>query len=153
MKNGVRLSSNLYHAMGCPALGTSVFVHPISSAANGINEQHSTGNSCLSIYNCKELYLQLVPSKNGLPLKFNNFPSLGVSKVKFHVQSENDIVASPATPSNGSKFSNACGMSSPLFDNSASSLPNQNSQSLNSFDVSLALGNESSKELLLTGAK
>ncbi|KHN08907.1 Calmodulin-interacting protein 111 [Glycine soja] len=152
LKNGVRLSSNLYHAMGCPALGTSVFVHPISSAANGINEQHSTGNSCLSIYNCKELYLQLVPSKNGLPLKFNNFPSLGVSKVKFHVQSENDIVASPATPSNGSKFSNACGMSSPLFDNSASSLPNQNSQSLNSFDVSLALGNESSKELLLTGA-
>uniref|UniRef100_A0A0R0EXN2 AAA+ ATPase domain-containing protein n=1 Tax=Glycine max TaxID=3847 RepID=A0A0R0EXN2_SOYBN len=151
LKNGVRLSSNLYHAMGCPALGTSVFVHPISSAANGINEQHSTGNSCLSIYNCKELYLQLVPSKNGLPLKFNNFPSLGVSKVKFHVQSENDIVASPATPSNGSKFSNACGMSSPLFDNSASSLPNQNSQSLNSFDVSLALGNESSKELLLTG--
>ncbi|KAH1077563.1 hypothetical protein GYH30_052883 [Glycine max] len=150
LKNGVRLSSNLYHAMGCPALGTSVFVHPISSAANGINEQHSTGNSCLSIYNCKELYLQLVPSKNGLPLKFNNFPSLGVSKVKFHVQSENDIVASPATPSNGSKFSNACGMSSPLFDNSASSLPNQNSQSLNSFDVSLALGNESSKELLLT---
>ena len=140
--------------MGCPPLGTSVFVHPIQkSLANGSNEQHSTENNCLPIYNCKELYLQLVPSKNGLPLKFNNFPSSGMSKVKSHVQSENDIIASPATPSNGSKFSNAIGMSSPLFDDSASSVPNLNSQSLNSFDVSLALRDESSKEILLTGAK
>ncbi|KAG4393591.1 hypothetical protein AAZX31_03G108000 [Glycine max] len=154
LKNGVRLSSNLYYAMGCPPLGTSVFVHPIQkSLANGSNEQHSTENNCLPIYNCKELYLQLVPSKNGLPLKFNNFPSSGMSKVKSHVQSENDIIASPATPSNGSKFSNAIGMSSPLFDDSASSVPNLNSQSLNSFDVSLALRDESSKEILLTGAK
>lgn len=139
--------------MGCPPLGTSVFVHPIrkqflSSVANGSNEQHPSENNCLSIYNCKELYLQLVPSKNGLPLKLNNFPSLDVSKVKSHVQSENDIFASPATPSYGSKFSNASGLSSPLFEDSASSVPNQNSRSSISFDVSLALGDESSKKLL-----
>nr|KYP64075.1 hypothetical protein KK1_018663 [Cajanus cajan] len=157
LKNGVRLSSNLYYTMGCPPLGTSVFVHPIrkqflSSFANGSNEQHSTENNCLSIYNCKELYLQLVPSKNGQPLKFNNFPSLDLSKRKSHVQSENDIVASPATPSYGSKFSNASGLSSPLFEDSVSSVPKQNSQPLISFDVNLALGDESSKKLLQTCA-
>ncbi|RDY01976.1 Calmodulin-interacting protein 111, partial [Mucuna pruriens] len=153
LKNGVRLSSNLSYSMGCPPLGTSVFVHAIqkqflSSLANGSNELHSTENNCLSIYNCKELYLQLVPSKNGLVLKFNKLPSLDVSKVKSHVQSEKDAVASPATPSYGSKFSNASGLSSPLFEDSASSVPNQNSQSLISADVSLALGDESSKKLL-----
>lgn len=155
LKNGVRLSSNLYDTMGCPPLGTSVFVHPIrkqflSSIANGSNEKHSTENNFLSIYNCKELYLQLVPSKDGLPLKFNSFPSLGMSKVNSHVQSENDIFASPATPSYGSKFSNASGLSSPLYEDSASSVPNQNRRSSISFDVSLALGDESSKKLLQT---
>ncbi|KAL2320617.1 hypothetical protein Fmac_029586 [Flemingia macrophylla] len=157
LKNGVRLSSNLYYTMGCPPLGTSVFVHPIrkqllSSHSNGSNEPNSTQSNCLFIYNCKELYLQLVPSKNGQPWKFNNFPSLDSSKRKSHVQSENDIVASPATPSYGSKFSNASGMSSPLFEDSVSSVPKQNSQSLISFDVSLSLGNESSKKLLETCA-
>ncbi|TKY62736.1 nucleoside-triphosphatase protein [Spatholobus suberectus] len=157
LKNGVRLSSNLYYTMGCPPLGASVFVHPIqkqflSSLANGSNEQLSTENNCLSIYNCKELYLQLVPSKNGQPLKFNNFPSLNVSKGKSCVQSENDIVASPATPSYGSKFTNASGLSSSLFEDSVSSVPNQKSQPLISFDVSLALGDESSKKLLQTCA-
>ncbi|CAJ1916124.1 unnamed protein product [Sphenostylis stenocarpa] len=157
LKNGVRLSSNLYDTMGCPPFGTSVFVHALQKQllpplASGINQQDSTENNCLPINNCKELYLQLVPSENGLPLKFNNFPSLDVSKVKSHVQFENDVVASPVTPSYGSKFSNASGLSSPRFNDPASGVPNQNSQSLISSDVSLALGDESSKQLLQTWA-
>ena len=156
MKNGVRLSSNLYYTMGCPPMGTSVFVCALQkqllpTPASGSNQQHYMENNCLPISNCKELYLQLVPSKSGLP-KFNNFPSLDVSKVKSHVQFENDIVASPATPSYVSKFSNASGLSSPQFDDSASSVPNQKSQSLISSDVILALSDESSKQPLETWA-
>ncbi|BAT83741.1 hypothetical protein VIGAN_04094800 [Vigna angularis var. angularis] len=103
-KDGVCLSSNLYYTMGCPPMGSSVFVCAVQkqllpTPASGSNQQHYMENSCLPINNCKELYLQLVPSNSGLPLKFNNFPSLDVSKVKSHVQFENDIVASPATSS------------------------------------------------------
>jgi len=143
--------------MGCPPMGTSVFVCALQkqllpTPASGSNQQHYMEKNCVPINNCKELYLQLVPSKNGLPLKFNNFPSLDVSKVKSHVQFENDTVASPATPSNGSKFSNASGLSSPQFDDLASSVPNQKSQSLISSDVNLALRDESSKQSLETWA-
>ncbi|BAT85091.1 Calmodulin-interacting protein [Vigna angularis] len=157
LKDGVRLSSNLYYSMGCPPMGSSVFVCALQkqllpTPASGSNQKHYMENNCLPINNCKELYLQLVPSKSGLPLKFNNFPSLDVSKVKSHVQFENDIVASPATPSSVSKFSNVSGLSSPQFEDSASSVPNQKSQSLISSDVSLALSDESSKQSLETWA-
>ncbi|KAK8473378.1 hypothetical protein PHAVU_001G119600 [Phaseolus vulgaris] len=157
LKNGVRLSSNLYYTMGCPPMGTSVFVCALQkqllpTPASESNEHHYMENNRLPINNCKELYLQLVPSKKGLPLKFNSFPSLDVSKVKSHVQFENDTVASPATPSYGSKFSNASGLSSPQFDDSASSVPNHKGQSLISSDVSLALRDENSKQSLETWA-
>ncbi|XP_061372359.1 calmodulin-interacting protein 111 isoform X2 [Gastrolobium bilobum] len=157
LKNGVRLSSNLSYTMGCPPSGTSVFVHPVqkqslSCLENGCNELHSAENHCLLISNCKELYLRLAPCPNGLPLKINNLPSLALSKEKSHVQSENDIFASPRTPSYGSKFSNASGLSSPVFEDSSSSVPNQNSQSVASCDVSEALGDESAKKLLQTSA-
>ncbi|BAT73274.1 hypothetical protein VIGAN_01074500 [Vigna angularis var. angularis] len=71
--------------MGCPPMGSSVFVCALQkqllpTPASGSNQQHYMENSCLPINNCKELYLQLVPSNSGLPLKFNNFPSLDVSK-------------------------------------------------------------------------
>ncbi|KAK7336417.1 hypothetical protein VNO77_16958 [Canavalia gladiata] len=157
LKNGVRLSSNLSYTMGSPPLGTKLFVHLLqkkylSSLANGSNEFHSAEKNCLPIYNCEELYLQLVHSKNGLPQETNNLPLLELSKAKSHVQSENDIVASPKTPSHGSKLSNASGLSSPVFEDSASSVPNQNIQSVTSFDVSLALRDESAKKLLQTSA-
>jgi len=143
--------------MGCPPMGTSVFVCALQkqllpTPASESNEHHYMENNRLPINNCKELYLQLVPSKKGLPLKFNSFPSLDVSKVKSHVQFENDTVASPATPSYGSKFSNASGLSSPQFDDSASSVPNHKGQSLISSDVSLALRDENSKQSLETWA-
>ena len=139
--------------MGCPPLGTIVFVYPVqkqylSCLANGSNELHPTENNCLSIYNCKELYLQFAPRKNGFQLEINNSPALDLSVTKSHVQSENDVVASPRTPSNRSKFSNASGMSSPIFEDSASNVPIQNSQSMASFNVMEALGDESAKKLL-----
>ncbi|XP_027350489.1 calmodulin-interacting protein 111 isoform X2 [Abrus precatorius] len=152
LKNGVRLSSNLFYTMGCPSLGTTVFIHQLqkqyfSSLINESNELYSTENKCSTIYNCKELYLQLVPSK-----KIDNLPSLDLSKVKPLVQSENDVIASPTTPSYGSKFSNATGLSSPVFEDSVLSVPNQNVQSVASFDVSVALRDESAKKLLQTCA-
>ncbi|OIW03208.1 hypothetical protein TanjilG_21840 [Lupinus angustifolius] len=160
LKNGVRLSSNLSYTMGCPPLGTTVFVHPVqkqylSCLSNGSSELYSTENNChnrLMIYNCKELHLQLVPHKNGLPLKIKNLPSLNSSSVKSHVQSENDSFASPRTPFYGSKLSNGSGLSSPIFEDSASSVTNQNSQSMASFDVREGLGDESNKMLLETCA-
>ncbi|KAE9599743.1 putative ATPase, AAA-type, core, P-loop containing nucleoside triphosphate hydrolase [Lupinus albus] len=160
LKNGVRLSSNLSYTMGCPPLGSTVFVHPVqkqylSCLSNGGSELHSTENnynSRLMIYNCKELHLQLVPHKNGLPLKIKNLPSLNLSSTKSHVQSENDSFASPRTPFYGSKLSNASGLSSPIFEDSASSVTNQNSQSMASFDVRDGLGDESNKKLLETCA-
>ena len=134
----MRLSSNLSFAMGCPSLGTCVFVHPVHKQS--------------LIYNCKEIYLQLATCKSGTPLKVNNIPSLDLSKSKSCVQSENDIVASPKTPSYGSKFSNDSAYSSPVYEDSASSVTDYNGQSVTSFDVSKALGNESSKKLLETCA-
>ncbi|KOM45496.1 hypothetical protein LR48_Vigan06g080200 [Vigna angularis] len=124
----------LYYTMGCPPIGSSVFVCALQkqllpTPASGSNQQHYMENSCLPINNFKELYLQLVPSNSGLPLKFNNFPSLDVSK-----------------------FPNASGLSSPQFKDSASSVPNQKSQSLISSDVSLAVSDESSKQSLETWA-
>ncbi|XP_058749228.1 calmodulin-interacting protein 111 [Vicia villosa] len=153
LKSGVRLSSNLSIVMGCPPLGISVFVHPLqkqytSCIANGSNGLHSGEK----VYNCKELYLQLAPCMSGLPLKVNNFLPLDVSKSKSRAQSDNDIVASPKTPSYGSKFSNGTVYSSPVFEDSASSVTNYNGQSVTSFDVSKALGDESSKKLLETCA-
>ncbi|MED6160888.1 hypothetical protein PIB30_055490 [Stylosanthes scabra] len=149
LKNGVRLSSNISCTMGCPPLGTIVFVYPVqkqylSALANGSNELHSTESNCLLVYNCKELYLRFSPHKDGFQLDINNSASM----MKSHVQSDNDIFASPSTPSNGSKFSNASVLSSPRFEDSASSMPIRNSQSMASFNVIDALGDESSKKLL-----
>ncbi|XP_057738710.1 calmodulin-interacting protein 111 isoform X2 [Arachis stenosperma] len=149
LKNGVRLSSNISCTMGCPPLGTIVFVYPVqkqylSGLANGSNELHYTESNCLSIYNCKELYLQLAPHKDGFQLDINNSASV----TKSQVQSDSDIFASPSTPSNGSKFSNASVLSSPRFEDSASTIPIQNNQSMASFNIMDALGDESSKKLL-----
>lgn len=134
-----------------------MFVYPVqrqylSCLSNGSSELHSTENDCPLICSCKELHLQLVPHKNGLPLKINTLSSLDLSAAKSHVQSENDIIASPRTPSYVSKFSNSSGLASPIFEDSASSVSNQNSQSLTSFDVREALGDETNKKLLQTCA-
>jgi len=101
--------------------------------------------------NCKELYLQLAPCKSGPTLNVNNFPSLDLSNSKSCPQSENDIVASPKTPY-GSNFSNDSVYSSSVVKDLASSVTNYNGQSVVSFDVSKALGNETSKKLLETCA-
>lgn len=138
LKNGARLSSILSFAMGCPPFGTCVFVHPLQKQS--------------LVYNCKELYLQLASCKSVQTLKVNNFPSLDLSNSKSCAQSENDIVASPKTPSYGSRFSNDSVYSSPVYEDSASSVTDNNGQSVTSFDVSKALGNESSKKLLETCA-
>jgi len=124
--------------MGCPPFGTCVFVHPLQKQS--------------LVYKCKELYLQLAPCKSVQTLKVNNFPSLDLSNSKSCAQSENDIVASPKTPSYASKFSNDSLYSSPVIENLASSVTNYNGQSEASFDVSKTLANGNSKKLLETCA-
>lgn len=156
LKNGVRISSDLSFTMGCPNLGTIVFVYPVqnqylSCLANGNNEPHFTKDNSLVVYNCKELYLQLAPSKNGLPMKINNNSSMDFFAAKSQDRSKNEDVASPRTP-NGLKSSNSSESSSPIFEDSSSSVPSQKNQSLVLFDVREALGDESTKKLLQTCA-
>lgn len=157
LKNGVRISSDLSYTMGCPTLGTLVFVYPVqkqrlSCLATGNDEPKFTEDNSLVICNCKELYLQLAPLKNGLPVKINNMCSVDFSPAKSHILPQNDSVASPRTPSNGSKFSNYSELSSPVFEDSSFSVPNHKNQVLFSFDVMEALEDESTKKLLQTCA-
>ncbi|KAI4300918.1 hypothetical protein L6164_034244 [Bauhinia variegata] len=134
LKNDVLLCSSLFHTMGRPTSGTIMFVYAIHSIE------------------CEELYLELVPSENDLPKKINTPSRLNFSAVKAHVQSENEAIASPRTPSFVSKFSNAGDSTSPIFEDSVSSISKQNNQSVASFDVKGALGDESAKRLLQTCA-
>ncbi|KAF8393838.1 hypothetical protein HHK36_020036 [Tetracentron sinense] len=77
LKNELRLSWDLSWAIGCPASGRIMFVFPIqttnslTSFTNGTGNLYSSTNTtvpCLSIHSCKELYLELVPSKKGSTL-------------------------------------------------------------------------------------
>ncbi|KAK4281981.1 hypothetical protein QN277_013417 [Acacia crassicarpa] len=157
LKNGVQISSELSYTMGCPTIGTHVFVYPVqnqclSSLINEKNEPQTIEDNSLVVYNCKELYLQLAPLKNGLPMKISNLSPMDLSAAKSHLQFGIENVTSPKTPSNGLKLSSLSDLSSPIFEDSSSSTPNQKSQSLISFDLREALGDESSKKLLQTCA-
>ena len=142
--------------MGCPTSGTVVFVYPIqnqylSHLVNGSNEPHSTGNNSLFLDNSKALYLELAPFKDGLPKKQNIMSPMGFPEAKTHAGSDIELVASPRTPSFGSKILTG-DESTPIVEDSVSSGPSQKNQSVASFDVREALGDETAKRLLQTCA-
>uniref|UniRef100_A0A5B7BLR3 AAA+ ATPase domain-containing protein n=1 Tax=Davidia involucrata TaxID=16924 RepID=A0A5B7BLR3_DAVIN len=153
LKNGVRLSSNLSYTMGCPASGRIVFVYPIQSVTglvNGSEKFDSTGVDCLSLYSCKELYLELVSSKSGFTL--NSMPHIDFPAETNHGQVENGNTSSPKTPLfSRSKLSspNNSQLTSLRYEDSVSNSPNLYGIPV-SFDVREVLGDESAKKLLQT---
>ncbi|KAK1299558.1 hypothetical protein QJS10_CPB13g00883 [Acorus calamus] len=106
LKDGVRLSWNLRCTMGFPALGRVVFISPLKSCyedhlmeADELQHLISGDSTCISLCNCKDLYLKLVIPKNG---QLNDYaispPSKTLLKSKQN-HSGNAGIYSPKTPS------------------------------------------------------
>ncbi|KAJ4822841.1 hypothetical protein Tsubulata_026095 [Turnera subulata] len=157
-KGGVRLSSNLSHTMGCPAPGSIVFVYPIQThLLYGIGSANSkprnTMVESLSLHDCGELYLELVPNKNhadyvGMKSDMmfkRNFPA-----GKSQEQSENGTVSSPRTPLCKLKLSSSSPshLASSRCEEVTSNLSNNNGKDAYSFDIQELLKDESAKQLL-----
>ncbi|CBI32813.3 unnamed protein product, partial [Vitis vinifera] len=156
LKNGVRLSLNLYHTMGSPASARIVFVYLIQSQSvtgfvNGSRKSHSTTINGLSLYKCKELYLEMIPSKNGSTVNSDMQSTVQVSTETTNYQVSNGAASSPKTPvSYQSKLisPNSNQLTSPICDDSVSSLSNPNNKIFASFDITEVLGDETAKKLL-----
>lgn len=148
--NGVRLSSNLQCTLGSPASGRIVFVYPIHTQpfkyiANG-NGKSNNATTNLSLYTCKEIFLEFVSSKSGSTMN-NNMLSCNNSAA------ENGKISSPKTPSfSRSKLSSPSSsqLTPRRYEESASNLSNLNGTPFDSFDLNEVLGDESAKKLLQT---
>ncbi|KAL6969747.1 hypothetical protein U1Q18_029457 [Sarracenia purpurea var. burkii] len=159
LNDGVRLSSNLSCTLGDPTSGSIIFVFPIQSQAtmgvDGNDKLHSRSMNCLSLSNCKELYLELVSSttgfaKNGSMLSGKDFPG-----ERTHGQFEIGKISSPMTPLYsrsrlGSPVTSQ--LSSPKYGESISTSPNLYETSINSFNIIEVLRDETAKNLLQTCA-
>ncbi|GER51923.1 Cam interacting protein 111 [Striga asiatica] len=72
LKNGVRLSLNLSYSMGSPASGRTIFVNPLKclpSTESRNNKQNGLLTTCISLENCKELYLYPVCLKGKVEME------------------------------------------------------------------------------------
>ncbi|GAB4851784.1 hypothetical protein Ancab_031183 [Ancistrocladus abbreviatus] len=154
LKNGVRLSSNLSYSMGSPASGRYVFIQPIhSGSVTRLNDENGKLNgpdaNCVSSYNCKELYLEILLSKRVTSQNGHiGMPSGGHSGATLDL-SESGEVSSPQTPlpSQSRLCSPRSSMLSSLAsENSAAGLTNMNNNY--SFDIREMLGDESARKLL-----
>ena len=86
--------------MGHPTSGNITFVSlmqtcSVNGSLDGIDKLHNS--TCLSFCRCKDLYLELIPSRNGLKLN-DSLANSSTSETKFY-QSQNGNVSSPKTPS------------------------------------------------------
>ncbi|CAN0829598.1 Calmodulin-interacting protein 111 [Linum grandiflorum] len=98
LKNGVRLSTDLWYTMGCPASNRNVFVYPIESnfvgsRMNGSTKRDDTAKVC--IRTCSKLCLDLVPLKERFQM---------ASGENSHDSSANSVVSSPRTPMSRSRL-------------------------------------------------
>ncbi|KAK1571256.1 hypothetical protein Q3G72_014164 [Acer saccharum] len=161
LKNGVRLSSNLAHTMGCPASGRLVFVYAIpiqnkfqSGQVNGSYEKHNREVKHISMHTCKELHLELVPFKCGVKLNSDIFSTMNSFVEKNHGRLGNEIVSSPKTPLSIRNFTSSriSQLVSPIYEDSKSSFLDLNSSGVDSFDINEVLRDESAKTLLQTCA-
>ncbi|CAN6700986.1 unnamed protein product [Malus baccata var. baccata] len=154
-KNEVLLSSNLSNTIGCPPSGRVIFIHSVQNQfgvglLGKTGKPHSTGVDCLSVYDCNELVLEIVPSNNRLTM---NNTSVNISAEKSYHYSEKGMAASPKTPLNRSKLSvsSTSPVTSPRCESVAGvTIPNV--PSVNSFDVEEVLGDDGTKRLLQTCA-
>ena len=142
--------------MGSPASARIVFVYLIQSQSvtgfvNGSRKSHSTTINGLSLYKCKELYLEMIPSKNGSTVNSDMQSTVQLSTETTNYQVSNGAVSSPKTPvSYQSKLisPNSNQLTSPICDDSVSSLSNPNNKFFASFDITEVLGDETAKKLL-----
>ncbi|XP_022952508.1 calmodulin-interacting protein 111 isoform X1 [Cucurbita moschata] len=101
LNDGVQLSTTLSFTLGCPTIGRVVFIFPLKThvcndALNENGKLKSTEVESLGIYNCKELFLELVSSTN-VSKKDSLFSSSTIYSRKVHGHSENGNLASPST--------------------------------------------------------
>ncbi|XP_021807874.1 calmodulin-interacting protein 111-like isoform X2 [Prunus avium] len=150
-KNGVLLSSSISNTMGCPPSGRVIFIHSVQNHSQAgllcdTREARSTIVNCLSVYDCKELVLEMLHSNN---------TSANFSSEKSCYGSENGMLASPETPLNQSKLSvsDTSPVTSPRRGESVGNVTIPNESSVDSFDIEEVLGDDSTKRLLQTCAR
>lgn len=146
-KNGVRLSSSLSDAMGNPVLGGAVFVYPVKSETvpshlTKDENSRSTMVDPLLVYNCGELFLELVHSRK----LTRTSASVKISSEPSYERSGNGVVRSsfPKTPMNHTKVGSSVTnqLTSPVCDDSLANLTNSNGSSFDPFDITKLLGDE-----------
>ncbi|KFK34909.1 hypothetical protein AALP_AA5G209400 [Arabis alpina] len=149
LKDTVRISSNLCYGLGCPVLGRTVFVYPVSGPSlsdqcnvNGGSHDH------LSMLACKELCLELTPFRNMLEAKKDCLSVEKFSLESSHEKNGNGNTT-PRTPANLQKRNSprTSSPASPSIEDSVFSAK-QRFSSESSIDLGEVLSNESSKKLL-----
>ncbi|KAK4485635.1 hypothetical protein RD792_008278 [Penstemon davidsonii] len=154
LKNGVLLSSNLSHTLGCPASGRTVFVYPVNCqplTEYGNGKPCGLGVGSLSLDSCKELYLSLVSMKGKLEMESAKPSHLDLLKEVTNGEVENSKISSPKTPpSSESKVSSPFPSQSCTsnYKKSASMTKHSTHSSLDMHDVKEFLGDNSSRKLL-----
>ncbi|XP_008228492.1 PREDICTED: calmodulin-interacting protein 111-like [Prunus mume] len=155
-KNGVLLSSNISNTMGCPPSGRVIFIHSVQNHSQAgllcdTKEARSTKVDCLSVYDCKELVLEVLHSNNRLIM---NNTSANFSSEKSCYRSENGMLASPKTPLDQSKLSvsDTSPVTSPRRGESVGNVTIPNESCVDSFDIEEVLRDDSTKRLLQTCA-
>ncbi|XP_072992313.1 calmodulin-interacting protein 111 [Typha latifolia] len=128
IKNSVRISWAVSCAMGFPAIGTALFICPLSVSDRPTEVDD---DSLLRLFKCKDLYLSLVPPKGGCVL--NDSSDL------ICVEVGSGKVASPKTPAATPWNSSESGDVVPCVDSSTS---------LDDSAVRLVLADDKIKELL-----
>lgn len=141
--------------MGIPASGRIIFVHPIqirplNSLAKENDKLRTTIVDNLSLSNCKDLYLELIPSNAGLMVNNNT-----ISSPINTLSNTNDDTQSPKTPLyNQTKLSSPSTnqLTSRVFEKSVSSFLNLSETMSDVFDIGETLWDESSRNLIQTCA-
>ncbi|KAJ6380763.1 hypothetical protein OIU77_029628 [Salix suchowensis] len=154
-KNGVRLSSNLAYTMGCPTSGKVIFVHAminklLTDIVNGNDKSQNANADDLSLHNCNEMYLELVPFMDRAKMKSVTMSAMKLSVEKRQDRSENGTISSPKTPlcqPNRSSPS-PIQLASPICEESASNTSNSNGTDVGLLNIKEVLEDESAKKLL-----
>ncbi|KAJ6363580.1 hypothetical protein OIU78_003704 [Salix suchowensis] len=154
-KNGVRLSSNLAYTMGCPTSGKVIFVHAminklLTDIVNGNDKSQNANADDLSLHNCNEMYLELVPFMDRAKMKSVTMSAMKLSVEKRQDRSENGTISSPKTPLCQPNHSSPSPiqLASPICEESASNTSNSNGTDVGLLNIKEVLEDESAKKLL-----
>lgn len=142
--------------MGSPATARIVFVYLIqsqstSSFLNGSHQSLNTTVNCLSLYKCKELYLEMIPSKNEQTVNIDMQSKVKCYDETTNYQVSNGVASSPKTPvSCQSKltYPDSNQSATPICEDSMSNLCNLNKKTFASVDLTDVLSDETAKKLM-----